>query len=87
MNVNHIETPPKQEWLEINFKLINEDLFDIYTESPNDPDSKIDSMDGVQLSTINQSIHAFLDKKDLHLMTDMIKAKFDSEFSAEEGIE
>ena len=34
------------EWLQINFKLINEDLFDIYTEDTKGKNN-LDAMDGV----------------------------------------
>jgi hypothetical protein len=78
--------PEKVEWLQINFKLINEDLFDIYTEESKGQ-SNIDAMDGVQLSTINQSIKAFVDRKDLELMTEMIRYKFEGMLEHEEGNE
>lgn len=36
----------KPEWLQINFKLINEDLFDIYTEN-SQVQSNLEVMGGV----------------------------------------
>lgn len=75
------ETGGIPEMINLEFKLIPEDLFDIYVERIQDEEDD----PGMKLTTIKKSLKAKITREDLGYLPELIKYKIEGYFELYEG--